>query len=426
MINMKKIGALLITILTAATTAYAAPYYDCYDTYADLGQKIQQWNQQYPNLVEVIDAGDSWEKQQGKANRDLWVVRVTNEGASGEKPAVFFVGEHHARELASSQVLIDFIENELLAKYGSDPTITNLLDTRELHILPMANPDGHVKAENGQNWRKNTNDSNGSCQGGAPPNNYGVDMNRNYSKEFGGIGASSNPCSATYHGPSAFSEVETQALRDYIDNLQPQIVLSYHAFSNLILYPWGYSTQPTQHAQQFNRLAQKLSELTATDSSPSTYGYGQTSQILYQASGDTTDWFYDKYQLPTFTFEVGSSFWPRCSAYQTIYEKNVKPMLFAAQVADDPWNIPSVSPTASVPTLPPSGTPAPTNTPIATPTATPGNPADINQDGQVNQQDLQILLNNWSLPAPFLYPRADINNDSIINSLDAGVIFTAW
>lgn len=437
---MEKIGVLLLTLLVliaVSTSAYAAPYYDCYDTYAELTQKTRRWNSQFPNLVEIIDAGDSWEKQQNQADRDLWVVRITNENAAGEKPAVFYVGEHHARELASSQILIDFIENELLAKYGSDPTITNLLDTREFHILPMANPDGHVKAENGANWRKNTNDSASSCQGGTLPNSYGVDMNRNYGKGFGGSGSSGNACSATYRGNHAFSEPETAAIRNYINNMStpPQVLITYHSFSNLILYPWAHTAAPAPHQQQLDRLANLLADLTITNSSPSRYAPGSTGGSLYLASGATDDWFYDQYRLPAFTFELGDTFVPTCSRYQTIYEKNVKPMVFAAQIASDPWNPPSATPTVPPPTstLTPSGTPtlsvtsAPTPTSSATPSITPSpRNTDINEDGRVDQQDLQILLDNWNLPAPFLYPKADINGDGVINAIDAGSIFTAW
>lgn len=421
------IGYSLFVIRGSGITQ-AAPYYDCYDTYAELTQKIQQWDQQNPNLIEITDIGDSWEKQQGTADRDLWVVRVTNEASAQTKFPVFYVGEHHARELASSQVLIDFIEQELLAKYGSDPTITSLLDTREIYLMPMANPDGHVQAEAGQNWRKNTNSSNGACNS-APPNNVGTDLNRNYSKGWGGTGSSGQHCSATYRGPSAFSEVETQAIRDFIDRIQPQIVLSYHTFSNLIIYPWGHSTQPPQHQAQFDRLARRLSELTATTSSPSTYRYGQVSRILYQASGDTIDWFYDKHQLPGFTFEMGTTFWPTCQSYQTIYEKNVKPMIFAAQVANDPWAPPvSATPTARqspAPTMPTPTSPR-RSPPPASPTGGGGPRADVNEDGRVDDADVKILLPNWNLPAPFLFPKADVNGDGLINALDLSHIFNSW
>ena len=40
----------------------------------------------------------------------------------------------------------------------------------------------------------------------------GVDPNRNFNASFGGLGASSSPCSDTYHGPYMESEKLTQGI----------------------------------------------------------------------------------------------------------------------------------------------------------------------------------------------------------------------
>ena len=41
---------------------------------------------------------------------------------------------------------------------------------------------------------------------------FGVDPNRNFNANFGGLGASSSPCSDTYHGPYMESEKLTQGI----------------------------------------------------------------------------------------------------------------------------------------------------------------------------------------------------------------------
>lgn len=48
----------------------------------------------------------------------------------------------------------------------------------------------------------------------------GVDLKRNYAYKFAydEVGSSSDPCSDDYRGPSAFSEPETAAIRDLVQN----------------------------------------------------------------------------------------------------------------------------------------------------------------------------------------------------------------
>ena len=70
----------------------------------------------------------------------------------------------------------------------------------------------------------------------------GVDPNRNYPVGFDGPGASDSPNSQTYHGPSAFSEPETQAVRDLLQGSFGRSFvtgLSYHNYSQLVMYPNG-------------------------------------------------------------------------------------------------------------------------------------------------------------------------------------------
>ena len=71
-------------------------------------------------------------------------------------------------------------------------------------------------------WRKNRLD-----QGNG---NYGVDLNRNFGYMWGydDEGSSPDPYSETYRGASAFSEPETQALREFVNDREFKICLNYH------------------------------------------------------------------------------------------------------------------------------------------------------------------------------------------------------
>jgi len=68
----------------------------------------------------------------------------------------------------------------------------------------------------------------------------GTDPNRNFGYEWGGAGASTNPCSETYRGENAFSEPETKALSDYITAIKDRVKLytAVHSYGQYWLYPW--------------------------------------------------------------------------------------------------------------------------------------------------------------------------------------------
>jgi len=97
-----------------------------------------------------------------------------------------------------------------------------------------------------------------------------------------------------------------------------------------------------------------------------------------------------------------------------------------------------IAPTATPTPVPPTATPVPpTATPVP-PTATPVPPTatptskpptyfiqDINQDGIVNQADLDILMANYGV-LPLSNTRADINQDGVVNAIDYAYLLDAY
>lgn len=83
-------------------------------------------------------------------------------------------------------------------------------------------------------WRKSRK-PNGFCTG--------TDLNRNFNYHWGEVGASTNSCSETYRGNSAFSEVESKVLRDVMMSVKGScaMYLTLHAYGNYLLYPWGWT-----------------------------------------------------------------------------------------------------------------------------------------------------------------------------------------
>lgn len=326
--------------LTAGPTVVAveevpadyAIYPACYRTVEQMAEELESWALSAPGLVELLSAGPSWETTRGAAAHELWTARLTNRAIPGPKPKFFLVGNHHARELITPEVVLRF-GRWLLDHYGQDGDATWILDTTEVWLMPSANPDGHVMAEQNFDWRKNTNDSNGSCSVYASPNSVGIDLNRNYSYRWGGASTSSNPCSLLYKGPAPFSEPEAQAVRDLVSAQRFDLLISLHSYGDMILYPWGYSTVQAPDESALKTLAARMARWNS-------YRYGQPGELLYNAAGDTTDWAYGTYGILSYTFEIGTyaegAFWPQCAEADAQWEENLPALIYAARAAQSP------------------------------------------------------------------------------------------
>lgn len=121
---------------------------------------------------------------------------------------------------------------------------------------------------------------------------YGVDGNRNFDFNWGGTGSSANECSETYKGPAPHSEPEVQALVDVaLAEERIDLYIATHSYGNLLLYPWGHTTEPAETAEQLHeaglRAAAAIAAVAGTQ-----YRVGSTASILYYASGVSDNWFY--------------------------------------------------------------------------------------------------------------------------------------
>ncbi|HEX5878012.1 MAG TPA: M14 family zinc carboxypeptidase, partial [Actinomycetota bacterium] len=112
------------------------------------------------------------------------------------------------------------------------------------------------------------------------------------------------PSDQTYVGPRAFSEPETRAVRDLIGRELFQGLITYHSYSQLILYPWGYTEDPVPEPdrEEMAGLAAKMSE--KIKAVHQKVYVPQQSSDLYPTAGDTTDWTYGVYGIPSFTIEL--------------------------------------------------------------------------------------------------------------------------
>ncbi len=279
--------AYLSTFATAAATAG-------YHSAEALEQDLRALAEQHPDIAELREIGRSLE------NRPILALRLGDRRGTDRK--VLFLGCHHAREWISVEVPYLLAEH-LLGAAGTDP-VQRWLQQAEIWVAPMVNPDGHEFTRTvNRLWRKNRRrNANGS---------FGVDPNRNYGYMWGTLNVSTSshvPQDDTYVGPRAFSEPEVQAVRNLVGCQLFSGVLTYHSYSQLILYPWGYRARPIvdpadrrdlqQLASDMQRLIRGVHGVTYTP---------EQSSSLYPTAGDTTDWTFGEYAILSFTIELRPS-----------------------------------------------------------------------------------------------------------------------
>lgn len=303
-----------------------ADFHDYTETISELDKLATD----YPNLVKRISIGKSLE------GRELAGVRISSGGEDDSRPTAVFVGCHHAREHLSVEVPLK-IAKYLTSQYSTNSRVKSLLDEVEVWIVPMVNPDGaeyDIATGSYRYWRKNRrNNGDGT---------FGVDLNRNYGGSgFGGPGSSTTTSSDIYHGPEAFSEPETQAVRDFVRaRKRATVLLTFHTFSELVLWPWGHTDEPIANdtdRKVFETMGKKMATWN---------GYTpEKSSDLYLASGDTTDWAYEELKLFAFTFELSPSsmfaggFYPGAKAIEPTFEANLEPVLYLIEHAPNPYAV---------------------------------------------------------------------------------------
>ncbi|MGH4024462.1 MAG: M14 family metallopeptidase [Pseudonocardiaceae bacterium] len=273
------------------------PGFTGYHTYDELNDELNGLAQQHPDVVSLSSYGRSFE------GRALPLVKISDSvGTDENEPEVLFSCAQHAREHLTVEMCLHIVQR-LADGYGTDPAITDLVGSREIWVLPMTNPDGaEYDIANGSFafWRKNRQPGGGQI---------GTDLNRNWGTGWACCGGSSaNPGDETYHGSGPFSAPETAQLRDWVNSRvlggvqQITTHIDFHTFSELVLWPYGYTTDDTgpgmtaADAAAFRSLGEAMA---------STNGYTpEQSSDLYITDGAIGDWMWAQHHIWSFTFEM--------------------------------------------------------------------------------------------------------------------------
>lgn len=265
-----------------------------YLRYDQIIAQCEVWRLANPKFLSRTRIGTSVQ------NRPIWMYKVSGPtrsmGGSDNRKQVVVIGGMHAREWISPPVTMYMLEN-LLARARVLAPIRELLGEYAVYFVPVLNPDGYEFTwTNNRYWRKNRRNNGDGTRG--------VDLNRNFSKGWGGSGSSGNTGSDTYRGPSAFSEPETVAIRDAVQAM-PNVkgFLDMHSYSQLVLYPWGYTESPPPDRQALHDVGEVMREGILSRHGKN-YVNGQCSIVLYLASGISVDWAYDRNRAFAYTLEL--------------------------------------------------------------------------------------------------------------------------
>jgi len=263
-----------------------------FHSYSELEQDLLALEERFPQIARVTVIGESLE------GRNIYALIISdNVSADEDEAEVLFIGCHHAREWISVEVPF-LLGKYLLEHYDSDPRIRNLVNNSQVWIIPLLNPDGlEYSIHFYRYWRKNRRDNGDGS--------YGVDPNRNYDYKWGldDAGSSPNPSSNIYRGKAPFSEPETQTIRDLFPSRNFQALVSYHSYSQIILYPWGYTNVPSEKDDLLFEMSNQMSNLMQSVNG-TVYAYGPAASSLYFTNGDTTDWALGIHNIPAFTIEL--------------------------------------------------------------------------------------------------------------------------
>jgi murein tripeptide amidase MpaA len=218
-------------------------------------------------------------------SRTIYAIHIGSHGTP-----TLVVGTEHAREWIAAATST-CIADRLVREYDTDPKIRDFVDHHDLWLVPVVNPDGYQYTWAGDRyWRKNRRDG------------HGVDLNRNFSVAWGGAGSSGIKRSEIYRGAREFSEPESAAVRDLAKRTGTKLYLDFHAYGQLLLYPWGYSAAPTKDHALYGALGDRVASALFA---PHQTRYRLIQAVeLYPASGTAMDWMYGESGALAFTIEL--------------------------------------------------------------------------------------------------------------------------
>ncbi|MGC2999924.1 M14 family metallopeptidase [Streptomyces sp. G35A] len=305
-----------------------------YHNHAEMNAEIDQRLAAYPGIMSKRVIGTS---HQGRA---IVAIKISDNVATDEsEPEVLFTHHQHAREHLTVEMAL-YLLRELGAGYGSDPRVTDMVNGREIWIIPDLNPDGgeyDIASGSYRSWRKNRQPNSGSSY-------VGTDLNRNWDHRWGCCGGSSGSTSSeTYRGSAPESATEVKVVADFVRSRvvggvqQIKAGIDFHTYSELVLWPFGYTYSDTATGMTaddnaaFKAIGRKMA---------ASNGYTpEQSSDLYITDGSIDDYLWGTHKIFGYTFEMyprsgGGGFYPPDEVIERETSRNRDAVLQLLENAD--------------------------------------------------------------------------------------------
>jgi hypothetical protein len=183
--------------------------WDSYPTYSAYITMMNNYATNYPTLCQIVNIGSTVQ------GRSLLVAKLSANVSSQEnEPEVLLTSSMHGDE-TTGYILMLRLMDYLLSNYGSDPVATNLLNSLEIWINPLANPDGTYHGGN--------NSVTGAIRGNANV----IDLNRNYPDPVEG-----------QHPDGNVWQPETVAWMNFAAAHSIALSVNFHGGVEVVNYPW--------------------------------------------------------------------------------------------------------------------------------------------------------------------------------------------
>jgi hypothetical protein len=162
-----------------------------YEDYRGIQTTLSTWARESKGLASVFTYGTS--------TRGQPLTGIALKGKNKFKSSVLIQASIHGNEPLSSTVIMSYLQN-LLSGYGKDKELTELIDSRDIYIIPVLCPDSF------------------------PHSRYsdGVDPNRNFNGN---------------------SVTAIAAIKKFFLEKKPSACWSGHTYGRLFMYPYGDATQ---------------------------------------------------------------------------------------------------------------------------------------------------------------------------------------
>jgi len=275
-----------------------------YLTYQELLTELDLMKQKYPNLISTrAPIGDFL--TEGTPDNSVtpsiggnpleWVRISDNPEVNEDEPEILYDSLIHGQEWGAMMQLVYYMWY-LLENYETDPVIKQIIDNAELYFIPVVNPDGFLFSQvfNNQypggafSGRKNRKDAISSIEG--------VDINRNFNYFIDGDPNNgtwgtgntntTDPSRYDYAGSGPFSEMESQAVKWFVEQNNFLFNITNHSFfgeyGGFFYYPFNYNVEPTPEDEFYKKLC---SELVIVNNNT-------FSNIFFPAAGLVPDFMY--------------------------------------------------------------------------------------------------------------------------------------